>query len=172
MNQFKINIGDWSNDGHGETKSYLVSTSKTVEDAREAHFKIKEVTGIDIHSLANEYEEDKIKPEDFYLLLQVPGFKENFKEDLEVFDFSEEKEMLLKAFFDDEEIEDLDLDMHNELEFQAYPKFMAKLWIFLLNVVDEGLEIKLIEEPKTPSLNFYGFDKEGRHIDFVGYGTF
>lgn len=44
-------IGDWSDDGHGNCRYYIVISNKPVEEIREAHFKIKPELDIDIHSI-------------------------------------------------------------------------------------------------------------------------
>jgi len=55
-----MSIGDWSDDGHGKHDDFIISSNKPVEDVREAHFKIKAVTGIDIENICSEYEETLI----------------------------------------------------------------------------------------------------------------
>lgn len=36
---FRIDIGDWSGDGHGQSESYIVDANKSIEEVREAYFK-------------------------------------------------------------------------------------------------------------------------------------
>ena len=48
MYQFHLSIGDWSGDGHGRSEDFTVASNAPVEIVREAHYKIPEVTGIDI----------------------------------------------------------------------------------------------------------------------------
>ena len=55
--RFYLPIGDWSNDGHGKSEMVLVKSNVPVGQAREAHFRIKEATGIDIHSFCDDYED-------------------------------------------------------------------------------------------------------------------
>lgn len=47
---------------------------------------------------------------------------------------------------------------------------MFLLWMDLLNLADENLQLESIEKPE--SIVFYGKDGNGRHISQVGYGTF
>lgn len=63
MYQFYLPVGDWSDDGHGQCVNYLVTSNRPVEDVREAHFKIKDTTGIDIEAVCCEYEDSEL-PDD------------------------------------------------------------------------------------------------------------
>lgn len=51
------------------------------------------------------------------------------------------------------------------------PETMARLWVFLLGKTDPTLELKIMYD-EVPTLHFYGFDNQKRHISFVGYGLF
>ena len=52
MYQFHLSIGDWSGDGHGRSEDFTVASNAPVEIVREAHYKIPEVTGIDIEGIS------------------------------------------------------------------------------------------------------------------------
>lgn len=170
--QMKLPIGDWSDDGHGECEYFTIVASKPVEDVREAHFQIEGKLGVNIHSFVNEYEEGTISPEKFLKLLEVPGFKEEFKQTLENNEWTQEKQDLLKIFIENDEdpaVEDL---YDDDFEFTPSTHFMAQFWVFLLNSVDAELNIKFTEEKKIPMVPFYGSDEKGRHIGQIGYGCF
>ncbi len=51
MYRFTITLGDWSLDGHYIYVDYNVLSSAPLEQVREAHFHIKEVTGVDIEEI-------------------------------------------------------------------------------------------------------------------------
>lgn len=72
--QFRLAIGDWSGDGHGKSKDFLVSSNVPVERVREAHYKIKDVTGVDIENICSEYGEDEIDEETVAILKNM-GFQ-------------------------------------------------------------------------------------------------
>lgn len=72
--KFKLPIGDWSDDGHGQCDYFIVESNKSVEDVREAHFQIVEKTGINIEKICKQYEEDVIKSDDREDLEEL-GFK-------------------------------------------------------------------------------------------------
>ena len=74
MYQFHLSIGDWSGDGHGRSEDFTVASNAPVEIVREAHYKIPEVTGIDIEGICSEYEEDEIDPETVQTLKDM-GFQ-------------------------------------------------------------------------------------------------
>ena len=53
MYQFHLSIGDWSGDGHGRSEDFTVASNAPVETVREAHYKIPEVTEVDIESISD-----------------------------------------------------------------------------------------------------------------------
>lgn len=145
MYKFNLPIGDWSNDGHGKCKYYLVESNKPVEEVREAHYRIEKVTGIDIHKVASYYEENYINSREVIQAIIDTGF-----------------DLINNCNEFDEEDDYCSFDSYN----------MASLWLHLLMCVDKDLELKMATENKVDMLPFYGFDKKGRHIGFVGYGVF
>ncbi len=60
---FRLPIGDWSGDGHGNCECYLVRSNKPLSEVREAHFAIKETTGIDIEVILDDSAHTYIEPE-------------------------------------------------------------------------------------------------------------
>ena len=74
MYKFRLIIGDWSEGGHGRSKDFIVSSNLPVEIAREAHYKIKDTTGVDIENICSEYEEDEIDEETVDILKDM-GFQ-------------------------------------------------------------------------------------------------
>lgn len=46
-----LTIGDWSGNGHEKFDEYKYLSNKPIEDVREAHFRIKDATGIDIETV-------------------------------------------------------------------------------------------------------------------------
>lgn len=150
-NQFYLPIGDWSKDGHGECEKILIESDSSLEDIREAHFKIEEKTGIDIHEIANEYEDNTMKSDTCLEIIELGLDINNY--------LSEMYEELRKDNILDEKI----------YYIESYG--MGKLWVDLLNKTDKSLNIKICENKEIPIIHFYGFDRKGRHIKTVGYGT-
>ena len=72
---FHLPIGDWSCDGHEKCNYYKCEANQPVEFIRETHYRIKEVTGIDIHDICSRYEEDSVDLETFEKLHEL-GFNE------------------------------------------------------------------------------------------------
>jgi hypothetical protein len=147
MYKFKLPIGDWSNDGHGICEYFLLSSSKSVEEVRETHFKIKEVTGIDLTEICSDYEENWFYDEEIIQKIINTGF--DLKNKCE---FEEDDGYVCGVTFK--------------------PRVLAELWIYLLMYVDKSLKLEFMDEEETPMLSFYGFDKKRRHISFIGYGLF
>ena len=71
---YNMTIGDWSDDGHSDCMDFVFFCNKPIEDVREAHYKIKEVTGIDIEDICSEYDVDWID-EDTYEQIVALGFE-------------------------------------------------------------------------------------------------
>lgn len=63
MYLFKMEIGDWSGDGHEKCEETLVSSNAPVEYVRAAHFRMKEATGINIEELCSNYGDATIRKE-------------------------------------------------------------------------------------------------------------
>jgi hypothetical protein len=140
---FTLPIGDWSNDGHGKSDLYYIESNKPVEEVREAHFKAKDITGIDIEKIANRYEENSIES------------------DHPVIEYLRNKKIDPRDMFD-----------NDEDTYYADSESMVELWVMLLQDGDPNLELKISQDHRVPMLPFYGFDEKKRHIGFVGYGTF
>jgi len=59
---FQIQIGDWSNDGHGRCKTFNFQANKPIGDIKTAYHKAKELLPAEIcsESFCNEYEDGKL----------------------------------------------------------------------------------------------------------------
>lgn len=76
-----MSVGDWSNDGHGLHEDYVVKSAKPVEEVREAHFKIKSATGVDIEDICCECQDCGIMNDDYEKLEALGyGFDDREKE--------------------------------------------------------------------------------------------
>lgn len=154
---FKMPIGDWSSDGHGLCSYYKIESDFPVENVREAHFKVKEKTGIDLESLCSDYEDSYLP---FTIIKALLEF--GFNKDL-ILDFDEE---LFNVALRNNEPEEYD-ENSNGVDAET----VANIWLFLLNHVNPELNLKIIPD-KEEMLVFYGFDEKGRHISCPGYGCF
>lgn len=143
--EFKMPIGDWSGDGHGKCNYYRILSNKPVEQVREAHYKSKEATGIDINEICSEYHEDIMSKETADKLVAL-GFSPKEHDWMET--------------------------CAQEDGIWVGPSGMAAIWCFLLMRTDPTLELEMRSEDSVPMLAFYGRDAKKRHIDFVGYGCF
>lgn len=52
-----------------------------------------------------------------------------------------------------------------------FPKEMLRIWMFLLMYSDKDLKLELIEEEYS-TINFYGYNEDGKHLETPGYGLF
>ena len=74
-------VGDWSDDGHGKTQEFNFKTNRSIEELGELYEKGVEITGHDIMSHCEDYE-DRTVPCDL-----MQKFTELFPQEME--DFSE-----------------------------------------------------------------------------------
>jgi hypothetical protein len=124
--EFRMPIGDWSGDGHSICDYYSAYSNQPVEQVREVHFKAKEVTGVDIEEICNEYEES-ILEQDIVEKLKGLGF--NFED-----------------YFTEVE----------EGELYADSWLMVNLWVFLLMKTDSTLRITVQKDstPMLPFYSY------------------
>lgn len=71
--KFYMTIGDWSEDGHGKMKKFLIQSNQLMECVRDVHFGIKAATGIDIEAVCSEYG-NNIVPADIKEQLELLGY--------------------------------------------------------------------------------------------------
>ena len=154
---FKMPIGDWSNDGHGNCEYYNVTSDLPLKEVREAHFKIGEVTGIDISKICSKHNDDVVEYDVMKRLLELGFDGKKLSEDLE--GLVSPEGMIVEMNED---------DYNDNSPFT--PDDIANIWVFLLNEANEDLNLELIDD--VESIVFYGFDEKGRHIESPGYGVF
>ncbi len=136
-------IGDWSGDGHGYCDYFFATSERPLREVREAHFKSLTVLGFSIGDICKRYEDDKL-PTPVVDKLNELGY-----------DFGK----VDKSHGYDEVASRGDV----------YPEKLFDMWLFLLNSIEPSLRL---ERTKIPSINFYGTDDQGRHLETPGYGVF
>lgn len=123
MNKFKIELGDWSDDGHGKTEVYMLESDLTVAETREAYIRSINFTGIEFQKeIANAYDDNTLS-EIVYL---------NFKE--HGFDFTKHE--------DEEEYE----------EIYICPDFYVEMLIWFIKLSAPESTIKVIDD-EIPCFN-------------------
>lgn len=143
---FNLPIGDWESRKGGIVKDVLIQSRGTLEEIRDAHFKIEEETGVNIHKVADTPGGSYIN-KDVILKMLENGLNP-------------------QAYV----VEDFDKDNISDYYYTIYLN-VAALWVDLLNKVDEKLELELCLLHELPSIPFKEPDEEGRYISNVGYGT-
>ncbi len=136
-------IGDWSGDGHSYCDYFFATSEKPLKEVREAHFRSSKVLGFNIGDLCKENQDDKL-PAPAVDKLRELGY-----------DFGKI-----------DRLNDYDEEASRE---DVYPEKLFDIWLYLLNHIDPSLKL---ERTKIPSINFYGKDKKGRHLETPGYGVF
>lgn len=141
---FKLEMGDWSDDGHGKTKTAVFEANRSIEDLREMFFVNKEVYGDVLEFYCSEYGESTITTEDI--------------EDIEEVGIKISDEMKEEA--------------RKNGEVSVYAEDMIEWFIQFMKLGNPSLELNQITQPQMPTFHFYGYDEKKRHINFFGYGTF
>ena len=103
MNKMYLQIGDWSDDGHGKYEKFLLKTNKSVKEIQEAYKKSVKITGVSFDNNSNkkyqictEYGESIIYKESLDILKNFINFS---NDDLEYFTMNEEQENRLNNLF-------------------------------------------------------------------------
>lgn len=89
MNTYRIAIGDWSNDGHGQKDMYTVRTSHNMKDIVAAYRKSVKKSGVALdnntkgakHRVCVEYEDSTVNAECVQLLTKL-GVNWDFRDSL------------------------------------------------------------------------------------------
>lgn len=145
--KFKIPIGDWSDDGHGKYKDYLIESNKPVEQIRELYFQACDKIGF---SLDGSYKKRELTPQAEY---------EDYK-------FSRKT---LQALLDFGVVLDEDtINYINEQESTDGTELLCDIILAFIKTQDPQLEIIRMEEESCPMFQFYGFDNQKRHIGYFG----
>lgn len=71
MYKFRMSIGDWSDNGHGKHKDFIVESNEPVEVVRKAHFAMKDVLGFSIEDICSEYEDSVIDSETTKVIMEL-----------------------------------------------------------------------------------------------------
>lgn len=141
--QFNIAIGDWSDDGHGECRKFLCEADTAIDNLREAYFKLESMLGFKLSEVCGEYGEKYMNPAHAERLYEL--------------------RMISRSQYENIESDDPDTISAKE---------MCDIVIAALNTVEPDFNIRHSKpQARIPDLHFYGFDAQGRHIDFIGYGV-
>ena len=141
-NTWKIPVGDWSDDGHGKCDYYTIKSNFTVEQAREAYFKAIEKSGIDLSRDIASDYEDS-----------------RVSESIEDTQFI--KDLISEGYL---------MEWDGSYHVNDSVSMAIIVLRFIKNYIPE-FEYEMIED-SIPMLPFYGFDEQGRHIGYFGYGLF
>lgn len=159
MNIFRLPIGDWSDDGHGQTQDYLIKSNKTVQEIRELYFQACDKLGF---SLDGSYKKSDLSPmadyEDYI-------FKEETLNALLDFGVKIDEELVNNL----REIYKTDPDEWDNI---VNTEELCKIVLEFIKTQDSELILEIIPEPEAPMFQFYGYDDKKRHIGYFGYGLF
>lgn len=122
MHQFNFTVGDWSDDGHGHSETFLIKSSHSVSDVIKA-YKVLNDKLPQFDRWFEEYEESTISVSDYEALIALdPAFAK-------FFDKSETKKMSGTI---------------TRYHLEDGPDGYAKLWIALLKQFTPELELSIV----------------------------
>jgi hypothetical protein len=168
-----LNIGDWSDDGHGKWEKILLESNLPVEDVQQAYKDSCKLTGVSFnhsenytgvkrdwqeqrkYEICTEYEESSIQPETLEILLKF-GFAEAFLNSEDCFndDWKELYEKGESVYLGD----------------CGLPSDFYEIWVWFVKLSNSKLELKRIDTSNNiPNIN--GFWNENLNVQF-GYGLF
>lgn len=88
--KFKLQLGDWSRDGHGQSEEYFLQSNVDVKELREIYFKTIQKTLISIQDICRKYEDCSISQEQIEGLgLDVENYEHIIENGVEYQDFIE-----------------------------------------------------------------------------------
>lgn len=144
--KFNLPIGDWSGDGHGEAIYYNIKSNKPLQEVRELYFKACKQLGYTLDGHDNK--------------TPCAEYKDNT--------FSKEvlKDLLHMGV-------EIDSDTYSYIidEETIEPDIFVKIILEFIKTQDKTLKLELVEN-FDDMFQFYGLDKEKRHIGYFGYGLF
>lgn len=167
---FKLNIGDWSRDGHSQNKVYVVTSNKSFEDTVKAYRKAKEKLPDCIcpENFMNEYEDHGFSEEVYNAALKA-GFDmlEGYRYDPKYAKYNNGPPV--EGWRDRDTYE-----RFVSGELFKYPDWgsegMAEYVLWFMMQGDEDLKVEIgKKENKIPEFPGY---VEGPHIGQIGYGLF
>lgn len=135
-------IGDWSDDGHGKCKYFMVKSNMPVKQVREIHFLAPTAVGFNIGQMCSDYECSSLDADIVEKLLAIGIDPKKYG------------------------MEDDDDDYWME------PESLVDIWIDILKYINTGLDLERITKNDYEDINFYGNDDKNRHLETPGYGVF
>jgi len=145
--RFYIPIGDWSGDGHGVHVDYTIESNKPLTTVRELYFQACEKLGfsLDGHSDPTpcaEYQDSRFSYETLLAILDI-----GVELDQEFIDFIRDEEYI-----------------------ESSEEFL-QIVLALIRSQDPTL-ILTCTNTNDEMFQWYGYDKDNRHIGYFGYGLF
>jgi hypothetical protein len=113
---YKSTIGDYSDDGHGKTDTFVFKTNKTKEQLDKIHKSCNTKLGFRIGEIASDYEDNSI-PRKIAKILLDQGF--NLNQYIE---------------YDEEENYTVDIDT------------LPQLWLSILKHIDPSFEYEIVDD--------------------------
>lgn len=192
-------IGDWSHDGHNQSFDAEVMSSVPVKELRELHFAAKDYLGFDIGDICREHENTSLSEYQEEVLTKVGILPpvidpKNLDEDEVVLLWvnallyvAEQKgeRITLRILTGNEPSQISSNVLKKMLPFISdhLPAHLSALSVddiaSILNSVSKGAEesgrtfkFELNGDDKVPTMHFYGFDEQKRHLQVPGYGVF
>lgn len=143
MNRFEIYTGDWSEDGHGKYDKFVVNTLASLELLTANYVKNSKEIGIDLSTVARQYEDSSMDLDD-YEKLRALGMSDEYEDDLPY-----------------------------DGVMSLNPKLMAAIYMFLCTYSAEGTNIPWeFHEDKTDGVLIGMWSNHPGQPTGLGYGLY
>lgn len=151
IHQFKLAIGDWSGDGHYQSETFLVNSTKSAGEVQEAYWKAADMLGyrLEGHNRAmapcTDYENGALTQQQL-------------------------EQYTIDGIFT---VADLpNKPYKGELNLYMDADSICKLVLNFMMKGDSDLLLEVAAENLVPTLPAGGYDSEGRHMGQFGYGIY
>lgn len=159
---FDLDIGDWSGDGHGHSKTFQVQASGVdhIDDVRRIYLEARDGAVVRFESIGVSEG-----------ICSAYGCRRVTADQLEY----------LGVRLDSIGVVGKDFELWNERDASEglglHPSGLARLWAAWMSLQSPtGVSFAVLPETKRPRLHFYGYrDLRGQgneHVSFFGYGLF
>lgn len=144
MYKFRLQLGDWSNDGHGHTEDIIFETNKDIVELREHYFQNCNKYGNILEELSSDYQDCYIDEDQIEELTDM-GIQVGIE--------------LLE-------------NMNSFESHVVSTDDFADWFVQFMKLDSPDLILERIPKKELPTFHFYGYDDKQRHISFFAYGIF
>ena len=127
MNTINLVVGDWSNDGHGQTEVITIESNLTLSEIVEAYEKGKTISGIDLEYVCAEYQQNTFGRQVYDKLVELGMLANSIESEVE----------------------------NDDIEVNISPFDFAYIYMFIVSLGNPDLKYEIIK-PDAIRIGGYG----------------